>query len=285
MMPLLDSLRQGLEALGWIDGRDLVIEARWAEGRQERLAALATELSALGVDVLVSQATPASVAAKAATSTIPIVAVSISDPVGSGLVESVARPGGNVTGLGLNPPELGAKRLQILKEAVPPVSRVAVMWNPDNPVDAAALAATREAATSLGVALQPVPVRAIHEIEGALERAAAWRPDGLSFMASAVTVCCNEQLVTFASRHRLPAIYETRGAVDGGGLMSYAGSSFANYRHAAVLVDKILRGAKPTDLPIEQPATFDFIINLKSAQSLGLSISQSVLVQATELIQ
>jgi putative ABC transport system substrate-binding protein len=286
MAPLIGALREGLRQLGYEEGRNLVIEERWAERRQERLDALAAELVHLAPDVIVSQATPASLAAKKATATIPIVAVSISDPVGSGLVDSLARPGGNVTGLGLSPPSLTTKRLELLKETAPLISRVAFLWNPDNPVDGSALAEARAVAPALGLTLVPLEVRAAADFPPALQEAADRRADGGIFLAGALSGCCMPQIVEFMLRERVPAVHDTRiTGPDAGGLMSYGPSSTANYRYAATLVDKIFRGARPADLPVEQPSAIEFVINRKTADALGLwPLPESVLQQATELI-
>ena len=288
MLPLLDSLRQGLSDLGYVEGQNFIIEARWANRQQERLDDLAAELVRLNPDVIVSQATPASLAAKAATTKIPIVAVSISDPVGSGLVTSVAHPGGNLTGIGNTPPSLGAKRLQLLKETAPSISRVAVFWNPDNPVDASTLAVTQQATQdpSLKTAVLPFTVRNAGEFSSAFQQALDQRANGAIFMAGALSGCCMPQIVDFANQNRLPAMHDTRiTGPDAGGLMSYAPSSVGNYRHAATLVDKILKGANPAELPVEQPSIFEFVINLQAAQAIGLTIPQSVVQQATEVIR
>jgi putative ABC transport system substrate-binding protein len=287
MIPLLDSLRQGLGDLGYIEGQNLAIEARWAGRQQERLDDLAAELVRLAPDVIVSQATPSSLAVKKATSKIPIVAVSISDPVGSGLVASLAHPGGNLTGLGLSPPGLGSKRLQLLKESAPSISRVAVFWNPDNPVEVTTLAVTLQAAQDppLNLAILPVPVKSAGDFSAAFQQALEWRADGAVFMAAAVSGCCMPQIVDFTVQNRLPALHDVRIAgPDSGGLMSYSANPEANYRHAATLVDKILRGANPADLPVEQPSTFELIVNIKAAQAIGLTIPPSILAQATEVI-
>jgi len=265
-----------------------VIEARWADRDQGRLDDLAAELVRLNPDVIVCQATPSSIAARKATARIPIVAVSISDPVGSGLVASLAHPGGNVTGLGLTPPEIGAKRLQMLKELTPTTTRIAIFWNPDNPNDASTLTVTEQAARdpSLDLALVPLPVKSVGDFAPAFQQALDQRADGVVFMASALSGCCMPQIVDFTTRNHLPAMFESRiSGPDAGGLMSYAPSSIENYRRAATLVDKILKGANPADLPVEQPSTFEYVINLKAAQSIGLTFPQSLLAQATELIQ
>ena len=282
---LIESFRQGLRDLGYEEGKNIVIEYRWAEGRAERLPDLAAELVRLKVDVIVSHGTPGPLAAKHATSTIPIVMTSAGDPVGSGLVASLARPGGNVTGLNLLAPELGGKRLQLLKEVVPGVSRVAVLWNAANPYPVLVWRETEVSAPTLGVQLQSLEVRGPYDFESAFGAAIRGRAGALLTVEDPLTVIHRTQIVDFAAKSRLPAMYGIREFVDVGGLMSYGANIADLYRRAATYVDKILKGAKPSDLPVEQPTKFEFVINLKTAKALGLTMPQSLLIRADQVIQ
>ena len=281
----IETFRQGLRDLGYVEGRNIVIEYRYAGEKYERLPGLAAELVRLKVDVIVSHGTPGPLAAKQVTSAIPIVMTSAGDPVASGLVSSLARPGGNVTGLSLMVPELGGKRLQLLKEILPGLSRVAVLWNAANPYASLVVREMEATATTLGVQLQSLVVRGPDDFEGALAAATTGRAGALTAVEDPLTVTKRTQIVDFAAKSRLPAIYGVKEFVDAGGLMSY-GVHFADlYRRAAPYVDKILKGAKPADLPVQQPTKFEFVINLKTAKALGLTIPQSVLQRADEVIQ
>ena len=282
---LIDAFRQGLRDLGYVEGRNILIEYRYAGESHEQLPALAAELVRLKVDVIVSHGTPGPSAAKQATSTIPIVMTSAGDPVGSGLVASLARPGGNVTGLSLLAPELGGKRLQLLKELLPGLSRVAVLWNSANPYASLVMRETEAAATTLGVQLQALVVRGPEDFEGVLAAATRGRVGALIAVEDPLTIRKRTQIVDFAAKSRLPAMYGVKEFVDAGGLMSYGAHLADLYRRAATYVDKILKGAKPADLPVEQPTRFEFVINLKTAKALGLTIPQSVLIRADEVIQ
>jgi putative ABC transport system substrate-binding protein len=286
MIDVFDALRQGLRDLGYLEGQNLLIEARWAENEQRRLPELAQALVELSPEVIVTQATPSTLAVKAATTTIPIVAVSVSDPVGLGLAASLAHPGGNVTGLALAPPGQATKRLQLLQEVAPGISRVAFFYYPENPIDRASLAEAQEAAPRLKLTPLPLPVSAPADFEPAFAEALALGADSASFHAATLGACCVPQIVGFPLRHRIPAMHAGRlQGPDAGGLMSYAASATDNYRRAATYVDKILKGARPGDIPIENPTRFEFVINLKTAQTLGLTIPPSVLQQATEFVQ
>jgi putative ABC transport system substrate-binding protein len=247
--------------------------------------AFAAELVTLQVDVLVATGTPAAVAAKQATSTIPIVMVAASDPVGARLVTSLARPGGNITGLSLLAPELSAKRLDLLTQAVSPLARVAVLWNLDNEGMALRFRETQAASRVLGVSIQSVGVRTPDDFDGAFATITRERPHGLLVMADTVTLGQRKRTADFAASHRIPAIYEQRDFVDVGGLMSYGIDVVDHYRRAASFVDRVLKGTKPTDLPIEQPTKFELVINLKTAKALGLTLPQSVLLRADQLIE
>jgi putative ABC transport system substrate-binding protein len=285
---LPEAFRQGLRDLGYVEGRNLVIEYREAEGKADRLPALAAELVALKVDVIVAPITSAARAAKQATETIPIVFAVSADPVTDGLVTSLARPGGNVTGLSILAPELVGKRLELLTQAVPGVSRVAVLRLPGalgERTDKYMLTEAEAAARALGVRLQLVEARGPADIDRAFSDMTSARADALTVLPSNMFLRERRRLVDLAAKNRLPAVYSGRAVVDAGGLMSYGPNIADNYRRAATYVDKILKGAKPGDLPVEQPAKFELIINLKTAKDLGLIIPQSVLARADEVIQ
>ena len=282
---LIEAFRQGLRDLGYVEGRNIVIEYRYADGKYERLPALAAELARLKVAVIVSHGTPGPLAAKQATSAIPIIMTSAGDPVGSGLVSSLARPGGSVTGLCLLVPELGGKRLQLLKEILPGLTRVAVLWNAANPYAPLVARETEATATTLGIQLQSLVVRGPDDFEGALAAATTGRAGALTVVEDPLTITKRKQIVDFAARSRLPAIYGVKEFVDAGGLMSYGVHLGDLWRRAATYVDKILKGAKPADLPVQQPTKFEFVINLKTAKALGLTIPQSVLQRADEVVQ
>jgi putative ABC transport system substrate-binding protein len=250
------------------------------------MADLVAELLRLQVDVLVIDSTRAGLAAKRATSTLPIVLAVVADPVGTGLVESLARPGGNITGMSLMYPELSAKRLELLKDMVPTAARVAVLLNPDTPPSQLHWRNLQVAAPRLHVQLQAVEVRRATDLEHACARVAGWRADALLVIDDpTLTPAHQTEIVDCATRHRLPTITGIRSLVDAGGLMSYGASFPALFRRAATFVDKILRGAKPSDLPVEQPTKFDLIINLKTAKALGITIPPHLLVLAEEVLQ
>ena len=283
--PFVVAFRQGLRDLGYVEGQNVVIELRWAEGRLERLPDLAAELVGLKVDLILTHATPGVLAAKQATTTIPIVMAAAGDPVGSGFVASLARPGGNITGLSLLTTELAGKRLQLLREVAPRASRVAVLWNAANPVGPLVVRETEAAARTLGVQLQSLEVRGPDDFESAFAAATRGRAGALITVEDPLTLTHRARIVDFAAKSRLPAMYPNREYVDAGGLMSY-GTNFADlFRHAATYVDKILKGAKPADLPVEQPTRFELVINLKTAKALGLAFPQSILLRAPEVIQ
>ncbi len=281
----LEAFRQGLRELGYVEGKTIGIEWRFAEGKADRLPGLAAELVRLKVDVIVTSGPAPTRAAKEATVTIPIVMEQDSDPVGNGFVASLARPGGNITGLSTLAPELSGKRLELLKEIVPKLSRVAVFGASTNPGSAQSLRETELAARALGVQLQYLDVLSPKDIETAFRAAAKGRADALLVLQSPVFVNERTQLADLAVKGRLPAIYDRREVVDDGGLMSY-GTNFADMsRRAATYVDKILKGAKPADLPVEQPIKFELVINLKTAKQIGLTIPQSVLYRADKVIK
>jgi len=284
-----EAFRQGLRDLGYIEGRNVVIEYRSAEGKFERLPALAAELVALKVDVIVATGgTLAALAAKQATRTLPIVFTAVADPVTSGLVTSLARPGGNVTGLSILASELVGKCLEQLKQAVPGVSRVAVLWQPGGVperTDKDILRGAEVAARALGVRLQFVEARGPEDFDRAFSDMTRARAGALTVLPSSMFGTERRRLVDLAAKTRLPAVYPWREFVDAGGLMAYGANVADLFRRAATYVDKILKGAKPADLPVEQPTKFEFVINLKTAKALGLTIPPSVLGRADEVIQ
>jgi putative tryptophan/tyrosine transport system substrate-binding protein len=281
----IDVFRQGLKELGYIEGRNITIDYRYAEGKADRLPSLAAELVGLKVDVIVSSSTPSVLAVKKATSTIPIVFVSISDPVASGLVDSLARPGGNSTGLTIVAVELGGKRLELLKEAVPKVTRVAFLWESANPAQAPQWREAQAAAQALRLQLQSLEVRSSNDFDSAFEAALRERAQALVTTPAALLGAHLKRIVEFAAKNRLPAMYGNPQFVDAGGLMSYAPDYSAQYRRAATYVDKILKGAKPADLPVEQPTKFEFVVNLKAAKQIGLTIAPNVLARANRVIK
>jgi len=286
---LHEAFRQGLRDLGYVEGRNVVIEYRSAEGKLDRFPALAAELVALKVDVIFAGGgTRSVVAAMEATRIVPIVFAGVVDPVTSGLVTSLARPGGNVTGSSLLAPELVGKRLELLTQAVPGVSRVAVLWHPGGQgerTEKDMLKESEVAARALGVRLQFVEARGPEDFDRAFSDMTRARAGALTVLPSGLFISERRRLVDLAAKHRLPAVYTNRAYVDAGGLMAY-GSNFADeFRRAATYVDKILKGAKPGDLPVEQPTKFELVINLKTAKALGLTIPPSVLGRADEVIQ
>ena len=278
-------LRLGLRDLGYVEGKSIALEERNSEGRNERLTNLAAELVRLNANIIVTWGTPATLAAKQATKTIPIVMASAGDPVRSGLVTSLARPGGNVTGLTVLGPGLAAKRLELLKEAVPNMSHVAFLWNPANPDQKSSFNEVQAGARALGVTVQSVEARSREELEQAFTTMKQSRPSALLMTADGVHQRYIGRITAFTSETRLPAMYQLREGVERGGLMSYGASLPDLGRRAASYVDKILKGARPADLPVEQPTKFELVINLKTAKALGLTIPQSLLVRADEIIR
>ena len=271
--------------MGYAEGQSITFETRSADGRNERLRGLAAELIGLKVDIIVTTGTPAAVAAKQATSTIPIVMAVATNPVGAGLTASLGRPGGNVTGLANLDAELSGKRLEMLKAAVPALSRVAILWNPANPAHKPALGDTESAAHALGVRLQPVEARNSSELSDAFSAIRRERAGGLVLLADSLFSTHRARILDFAAKSRLPSIFWQSGFAEAGAFMSYGTSYPDLFRGAANYVDKILKGAKPADLPVEQPTKFELVINLKTAKALGLTIPQSVLVRADQVIQ
>ena len=285
---LREAFLQGLRDRGYVEGRNVVIEYRDAEGKYERFPALAAELVALKVDVIVVTSTPAAVVVKQATRTIPIVFTWAADPVESGLVTSLARPGGNITGLSFLAPDLIGKRLELLKQAVPGVSRVAALWHPGDYVESMEkdmLTEADRAARALGLRLQVVEARGPEDFDRAFSDMSRARADAVTVQSTNIFFIERRRLVDLAAKHRLPAVYQTRESVDAGGLMSYGPNIADLHRRAATYVDKILKGAKPGDLPVEQPTKLELVINFKTAKALGLTIPPSVLGRADEIIQ
>ena len=285
---LHEALRQGLRDLGYVEGRNLMIEYRDAEGKLERLPALAAELVALKLDVIVAPGTPQALAAKQTTKTIPIVFSAASNPVPDGLVTSLARPGGNVTGLATLSPELVGKGLEQLKQAAPGVSRVAVLWTPGGLGERTEKDMLKEAdaaGRALGVRLQVVKARGPADLDKAFSDMARASADALTVLPSSMVLSERRRLVDLAAKNRLPALYAQREFVYAGGLMSYGPNVADLFRRAATYVDKILKGAKPADLPVEQPTKFELVINLKTAKALGLTIPRSLLQRADQVIE
>jgi len=283
-----EAFLQGLRDLGYVDGRNVVIEYRDAEGKLERLPALAAQLVALKVDVIVAAAgTLPALAAKQASGAVPIVFIAVGNPVTSRLVTSLARPGGNLTGLSALTPELASKWLELLKQAVPGVTRVAVLWQPGGmgDTDKEVLKQADVAARALGVRVQVVEARGPTDIDRAFAVMIRARANGLAVLSTPMFANERRRLVDLAAKGRLPAVYSFKNYVDAGGLMSYGPNAADLSRRAATYVDKILKGAQPGDLPVEQPTKFELVINLKTAKALGLTIPQSLLLRADEIIQ
>jgi putative tryptophan/tyrosine transport system substrate-binding protein len=280
-----EALRQGLRELGYVEGKNIVLELRYAEGRPERLPALAAELVRLNTAVIVTSGDQPIRAARQASSTIPIVVALASDLVGPGHAASLARPGGNVTGFTTIGPEASVKRMELLKAAVPRISRVGVLWNSTNTANAAILKDMEVAAPALGLHLVSLGVPASADLPAALRTALRERTEALIAFADTVLLTHRDQIVDFAAKHRLPAMYGNQDYMDPGGLMFYGPNVADMYRRAATYVDKILKGARPGDLPIEQSTKFELIINLKTARALGLTIPQALLLRADQVIR
>jgi len=281
----LEAFRQGLNELGYVEGRNIVIEYRYAEGKPERLPALAAELARLKIDLILTAGDHGVRAAKQASQTIPIVAALAGDMVGPGYVASLARPGGNITGLTTLQSELSAKRLELLKTAFPKVSRVAILGNPNNADNVAGFKESEVAARALRIQLLPLDVRRADDLEGAFLAALRARVDALIAIGDALLLSYRARIIDFAAKNRLPAMYGSEDYMDAGGLMFYGPNVADMYRRAATYVDKILKGAKPGDLPIEQPTKYELVINLKTARALGLTIPQSMLLRADRVIE
>jgi putative ABC transport system substrate-binding protein len=281
----LEAFRQGLRELGYVEGRNIAIESRWADGKYERYPALTGDLVRLKVDVIVVVGGAATQAARQVTRTIPIVMSVVIDPVGSGLVASRARPGGNVTGITMMAPDLVGKQLELLKEAIPKLSRVALLWNPDNPGSAPQLRQAEVAARALAVRLQALQARNPHEIDNAFAAMTRERADAFLILADAILgLNQRKQIAELAAKARVPAVYGVTEYAEAGGLMVYGANLLDLERRAATYVDKILRGAKPADLPVEQPTKFELVINLRTAKAIGLTIPPSLLQRADQII-
>ena len=284
--PLVDAFRQGLRDLGYVEGKNILVEYRYAEGKLDRIPSLVAELVQLKVDVLVCPAFTSIRAAKQATKTIPIVMLINVDPVATGIVDSLARPGGNITGLARFMTELSGKRLELLKEMVPGISRVGVLWDADDPGAAIGFKEYEAAARALKIQLLSLEIRGPNpDLEGAFQAAAKGRASALITVRSPLLLRYPKRIADLAIKNRLPSMYEGSDFVEAGGLVSYASSDAENFRRAATYVDKILKGAKPADLPVEQPTKFELVINLKAAKQIGLTIPQWVLMRADKVIK
>ena len=281
----LAAFREGLRELSYVEGQNIAIESRWAEGNYDRLPGLAAELVRFKVDIIVTYGTPASQAAKRATGTIPIVMAGAIDPVASGLVTIVARPGGNLTGLSLMAPELVGKQLEILKDVVPKISRVALLGNPANPGNAPQVRHAQDAARALGLRLQPLEARGPSDIDSAFAAITSEQAGAVIVLVDSMLLDHRTRIADLAARRRLPAVYGLSDHVEAGGLMAYGPNRLDIFRRAATYVDKILKGAKPGDLPVEQPTKFALVINLKTAKALGLTIPPSLLQRADQVIE
>jgi putative tryptophan/tyrosine transport system substrate-binding protein len=283
---LIDAFRQGLAEHGWTDGKNVVIEYRFADGRHDRLPELVAELIGLNVNVIAAGPTPPALAAKSATRTIPIVMTAVGDPVRLGLVASLARPGGNVTGVSFDVGlEVFAKGLELFRECVPKLRRVAVLANPTNPAQAVAMADVTAAARSLGLPLRVVETAGPDAFDAAFASIANDRVDGLLILIEPLFLVHRARLADLARHYRLPTMYAVRESVEAGGLMSYGPSLIDSYRRAAVFTDKILRGAKPSDLPVEQPTRFELVLSQKTAKALGVTIPRALLLRADHVIE
>ena len=282
---LVGPFREGLRDLGYVEGRNVLIEYRWAEGKYDRFPALIGELLALKVAVIVTAGTPATLAVKKATTSVPLVMLAVGDPVGTGIVPSLSHPGGNITGLTAISTEMDAKRLELLREVVSSVSYIALLWNAGSPLQVLAEKQVQAAAQVLRMRVLSLGVKTEEEIKSALAVMARERPDALLVLADRLLLHHRALIMDFATRHRLPGVHAYRELVEAGGLMSFGPSYADMHKRAAYFVDRILKGAKPGDLPVERPRTFELVINLKAAKALGLTIPQSVLLRGTEIIQ
>jgi putative tryptophan/tyrosine transport system substrate-binding protein len=279
------ALLETLHEQGFVVGRNLVVESRFADGRRERLPELAAELVRLNVDVIVAERGQATRAAQRATSVVPVVMVASSDPVGTGIISELARPGGNVTGVTLASPEVSGKRLELLKELVPRATRVAVLFNDGDPGKVRELGLLQHAARALDLLVDPIPVKAVDTLAASLAAVERARPDAVVVLADPVTITARRALADFALARRLPGIYELAAFVDAGGLIAYGPNIRDVYRRAGFIVDKIFRGARPDEIPVEAPATFDLIVNARAARALSLTVPDSILVRATRVIE
>lgn len=283
--PIWDAFEQGLREHGYVEGQNLVIERRYSEGRSERFPELAAELVRLKVDLIVAPATPHARGALQATKTLPIVIVFAGDPVASGLVKSLARPGGNVTGLTYQAPDWSAKQLQLLNEVVSGGKRIAVIWNPSNPAHPSSFGQLESGARALQVELESLETRSPGDLDGALAALARRPAAGLIVYDDQITFVARRRIIEVTAKSRIPAIYGSRPYVDDGGLMSYSADLADLYRRSATYIDKILKGAKPAELPVQQPMKFELAINLKTAKALGLTIPPTVLLRADRVVE
>jgi putative ABC transport system substrate-binding protein len=284
--PFLDAFLRRLRDLGYVEGDSVVIDYRWAEGQDDRLPELAAELVRIKPDVIVTTGTPGTLAAKRATESIPIVFASSGNPINTGLVSSLAHPGGNVTGFTISGPELEGRRLQLLKDAVPGLTRLAVLWNSANPGNIDFFQLVHGAAAAMALQFGPATdVRQVDEFNAAFSTLATAKPDAMIVLADRFLLAHRTEIVNFAATNRLPAMYAYRTFVDAGGLLSYAPSDLDQFRRTADYVDKILKGAKPADLPVQEPINFELVINLKTAKALGLIIPQALLATADAVIE
>jgi ABC-type uncharacterized transport system substrate-binding protein len=282
---LLDAFHEGLRELGYEEGRNIVIEYRWADGKYDQFPALVAELIAAKVDAIITAGTPAALAVKRATTTVPLVMVAVGDPIGTGLVPSLARPGGNLTGLSSIAPDLEGKRLQLLREVVPPLSHVAMFINSLNPFHDSSVRQARAAAQTMGIKLQLYDIRKSEDLDEAFAAIRKRRPDALLILADRVFLHNRQRMVDFTNEQRLPNVNAYKELVEVGGMMSYGPSYEDMHKRAAIYVDKILKGSKPADLPIEQPSKFTFIVNLKAAKALGVTVPSQLLGLADEVIE
>ena len=282
---LIGPFREQLRALGYQEGRNIQIEFRWAEGNYQRFPALIAELLAAKVELIVTAGTPATLAVKRATTTVPLVMIAVGDPVGTGIVPSLARPGGNITGLSSIAPDLEGKRLELLRELVPSLSHVAVFWNPANAFHAGSMKQAHTAAEKLRIKLLPVPVKKTEDLDGAFNKILSERPEALLILADRVFLHDREPMMDFATKNRLPSVNAYHELVEAGGLMSFGPSYEDMHRRAANYVDKILKGTKPGDLPVELPSKFNLIVNVKAAKAIGLKIPESFLLRADQVIE
>jgi len=281
----LEAFRQGLKEYGWVEGQNISVEYSFAEGREDALAAIAAELARLRLDVIVAEGTAAIQAAKTVTQTVPIVMATSADPVGTGLVANLNRPGGNITGLSLQTAELSGKRLQLLTEIVPGLARVAVLSNPLNPGEKSSVEQTKAAAQALGIETHVVEVQAPDKFESAFAAVTAAHAGALMVLPDPLLYGQHPRIVTFTAASYLPALFPEREVAEAGGLIAYGPSIPASFQRAAAYVDKILRGAKPADLPVEQPTTFELVVNLQTARAIGVTIPTSILLRADEVIE
>jgi putative tryptophan/tyrosine transport system substrate-binding protein len=282
---LIGPFREGLRDLGYVEGKNIVIEWRWAEGKYERFPSLIAELIASKVDLIVTAGTPATIALKKATTTLPLVMIAVGDPVGTGLIASLAHPGGNITGLTSISPELDGKRLELLREVIPKISHVAVLWNPTSPLQVVAERETQAAAQAMEIKVLSLGVQAQEQFDDAFAKILKERPGALLVLADRLFLHHRVRIMDFASKQRLPGVHAYVELVEAGGLMSYGPSYAGMHRRAAYFVDKILKGAKPAELPVEAPAKFELVVNLKAAKQIGVTIPPSVLYRADKVIK